>query len=93
MPRVLIHCEKGYSSSPMVLIAYLMRRRKEGLDKVVQDVRGKRRMKPNANFMEQLRVWENVEYIRFGKMRRRRCRRRRMLNICEGERRGWTNRG
>ncbi|OBT65939.1 hypothetical protein VE03_03227 [Pseudogymnoascus sp. 23342-1-I1] len=62
MPRVLIHCEKGYSRSPMVLIAYLMRRRREGLDMVVQDVRGKRRMKPNDNFMEQLRVWESVEY-------------------------------
>ncbi|KFZ03863.1 hypothetical protein V502_10601 [Pseudogymnoascus sp. VKM F-4520 (FW-2644)] len=61
-PHVLVHCEKGYSRSPMVLIAYLMRRRREGLDKVVQDVRGKRRMKPNPNFMEQLRVWESVEY-------------------------------
>lgn len=61
-PHVLVHCEKGYSRSPMVLIAYLMRRRREGLDKVVQDVRGKRRMKPNPNFMEQLRVWETVEY-------------------------------
>lgn len=29
---------------------------------MVQDVRGKRRMKPNANFMEQLGAWESVEY-------------------------------
>ncbi|OBT48254.1 hypothetical protein VE00_00980 [Pseudogymnoascus sp. WSF 3629] len=61
-PRVLVHCEKGYSRSPMVLIAYLMRKRREGLEKVVQDVKGKRKMKQNPNFMEQLRVWESVEY-------------------------------
>jgi hypothetical protein len=61
-PRVLVYREKGYSRSPMVLIAYLMRKRREGLEKVVQDVKGKRKMKQNPNFMKQLRVWETVEY-------------------------------
>ena len=60
--RVLVHCEKGFSRSPMVLIAYLMRQRRAPLDEVLKEVRGKRRVRPNGSFMEQLRVWEETGY-------------------------------
>lgn len=60
--RVLVCCEKGFSRSPMIFIAYLMRQRRAPLDEVLKEVRGKRRVRPNGNFMEQLRVWEETGY-------------------------------
>ncbi|KAH7163330.1 protein-tyrosine phosphatase-like protein [Dactylonectria estremocensis] len=60
--NVLIHCHLGVSRSATVAIAYLMRKRHEGLDSVYPDVRQRRRVKPRDNFIDQLRVWEAVGY-------------------------------
>lgn len=60
-PNVLIHCRLGISRSATVAIAYLMRRRNQGLDVVYASVRQRRRVvRPRDNFLEQLRVWEAV---------------------------------
>lgn len=40
-------------SSPVVVIAYLMRK---------HEVKGKRKIRPSENFLDQLRAWEAVEY-------------------------------
>lgn len=60
--NVLIHCQLGVSRSATVAIAYLMRKRHEGLDSVYPEVRQRRKVKPRDNFIDQLRVWEAVHY-------------------------------
>ncbi|KAH8736927.1 protein-tyrosine phosphatase-like protein [Ilyonectria robusta] len=60
--NVLIHCQLGVSRSATVAIAYLMRKRREGLDSVYPEVRQRRKVKPRDNFIDQLRVWEAVRY-------------------------------
>lgn len=60
--NVLIHCQLGMSRSATVAIAYLMRKRHEGLDSVYPEVRQRRKVKPRDNFIDQLRVWEAVGY-------------------------------
>jgi len=59
---VLVHCTVGVSRSPTAVIAYLMRKRRESLESVLRSVRQKRKVKPSENFMDQLRVWEEVGY-------------------------------
>lgn len=61
-PRVLVHCTVGASRSQMVVIAYLMWKRRKKLDAVLEAVKSKREIKPNPNFIEQLKVWEEVGY-------------------------------
>lgn len=61
--RVLVHCIAGVSRSPTVAVAYLMRKWRKGLDKTLKYVMGKRKeVWPSPNFIEQLRVWEEVTY-------------------------------
>lgn len=60
--NVLVHCERGVSRSPTAVIAYLMRKHRKSRDTVLAEVRAKRRIKPSRNFMNQLEVWEQVEY-------------------------------
>ncbi|KAK4183294.1 protein-tyrosine phosphatase-like protein [Podospora australis] len=62
--KVLVHCSMGVSRSGAVVVAYLMRKYpKKGLKKVLREVRRKRRaVDPSANFMEQLRVWQEIGY-------------------------------
>lgn len=60
--KVLIHCERGYSCSLTVLMAYLMRKKGLPLDTVMEQVKSKRDVGPNPNFMDQLKVWEKVGY-------------------------------
>jgi len=61
--KVLVHCSQGVSRSPTVVVAYLMRTQKRGLKEVLGEVRMKRReVDPSDNFMEQLRIWDEVGY-------------------------------
>jgi dual specificity phosphatase 12 len=60
--NVLIHCRLGMSRSASVAIAYLMRQRQLSLDVIIAEVRARRKVKPRGNFMDQLQVWQAVEY-------------------------------
>jgi dual specificity phosphatase 12 len=65
--RVLVHCIAGVSRSPTVVVAYLMRKWRKDLSKTIKYVMGKRNeVWPSPNFMEQLRVWEEVGYEVWG---------------------------
>ncbi|KAK2848547.1 hypothetical protein FQN49_005614 [Arthroderma sp. PD_2] len=59
---MLVHCERGISRAPTMVIAYLMRKYGKSRDAVLADVKAKRKIKPNSGFMDQLEVWEQVEY-------------------------------
>ncbi|KAE8348557.1 dual specificity phosphatase [Aspergillus coremiiformis] len=59
---VLIHCEMGISRSATVLIAYLMRKHRTTLQETLELVKQKRKVKPNPNFMDQLKIWGQLEY-------------------------------
>lgn len=61
--RVLVHCELGISRSSTLIVAYLMRTLHKSRDDVLAQLRLKwSRAKPNANFMAQLAIWEQVGY-------------------------------
>ncbi|CAH0023936.1 unnamed protein product [Clonostachys rhizophaga] len=62
LPQVLIHCQMGVSRSATVMIAYLMKKRGDSMEQVLRDVRRKRNINPNVNFLEQLKVWEDTNY-------------------------------
>ena len=59
---VFVHCWHGISRSTTLVIAYLMRRRRQSLGKVLAYVKSKRRVQPNANFLAQLRSWGEMKY-------------------------------
>lgn len=61
-PRVLVHCQMGILRSPTVVIAYLVRKTGRLLDEIVEVVKLKRKIKASPNFMEQLKVWAEVQY-------------------------------
>ncbi|KAK0713706.1 protein-tyrosine phosphatase-like protein, partial [Lasiosphaeria miniovina] len=61
--RVLVHCSEGVSRSPTVVVAYLMRKHRSTVAAVLRDVRRRRRVvDPNRNFLEQLHLWEELQY-------------------------------
>ncbi|KAL1849045.1 hypothetical protein Plec18170_007704 [Paecilomyces lecythidis] len=59
---LLVHCDMGISRSPTVIIAYLMRKYGVTLDDALKFVQSKQKVKPSANFIRQLQVWEQVGY-------------------------------
>lgn len=62
-PHVLVHCHQGISRSGTVVVAYLMRRDHKDLQDALAEVRSRRRwVKPSDNFMNQLRIWQEVRY-------------------------------
>ena len=60
--NVLVHCREGVSRSASIVIAYLMRKHNMSLDDALTEVKGKRKVRPSPNFIDQLRVWEAVGY-------------------------------
>jgi dual specificity phosphatase 12 len=60
--NVLVHCDQGVSRSATAVVAYLMRKHHATLSDALTMVQKKRKVKPNPNFMDQLQVWEQVEY-------------------------------
>ncbi|CAM1508044.1 Fc.00g048920.m01.CDS01 [Cosmosporella sp. VM-42] len=60
--NVLVHCQQGVSRSAAVVVAYLMRKHHEGVGSVLRSVGEHRKIEPNENFLDQLRVWQDVEY-------------------------------
>lgn len=61
-PNVLIHCRLGMSRSASVAIAYLMRQRQQSLDVILPEVKTRRHVRPRENFIDQLDIWQAVEY-------------------------------
>lgn len=57
---VLVHCDRGVSRSATVVIAYLMKAHHYDLATALAFVKGKRKIRPNDNFKEQLEVWGAV---------------------------------
>jgi len=58
----VVHCEYGVSRSPTILIAYLMWKRGLKFEDALAMVKGKRKVRPSANFTKQLHIWEQVGY-------------------------------
>lgn len=57
----LVHCKMGISRSAATVIAFLMKKNKWNLNEAFECVRKKRTcVRPNAGFMEQLRVYEGI---------------------------------
>ena len=52
----------GVSRSATAVIAYLMRKHQKPMEDVLPAVKEKRKIRPNPNFVEQLRVWGAVGY-------------------------------
>lgn len=61
--NVLVHCTHGISRSAAAVIAYIMRKQKRDFASVLDEVRANRqRVRPSANFVAQLEVWEQLRY-------------------------------
>ena len=61
--NVIVYCMLGISVAPTMVAAFLMRKLQKSRDEVLADVKAKwPRADPNANFLEQLEIWEQVEY-------------------------------
>jgi dual specificity phosphatase 12 len=61
--NTLVHYSHGISRSATAVIAYLMRKYRKDLGSVLDQVRARRPLvKPSANFMVQLEIWEQLEY-------------------------------
>lgn len=59
---ILIHCDLGVSRSPTIIIAYLMRKYGMKLEQTRAFVQLKQKVKPSANFIRQLQIWEALDY-------------------------------
>lgn len=60
--RILIHCLQGCSRSTTIAAAYLMKRHKLTADQAVYAIRRKHpSAEPNASFLEQLRIYDEIK--------------------------------
>lgn len=59
---ILVHCDWGVLRSSTIVIAYLMRKHRMSLSDALAMVKGKRRVRPNLNFIMQLEVWQDTGY-------------------------------
>ncbi|RAL02510.1 dual specificity protein phosphatase family protein [Aspergillus ibericus CBS 121593] len=64
--NVLVHCDLGRSRSPTIIIAYLMRKFRIGVDEALRFVQAKQKIKPKEGFLRQLKVWEDTGYQIWG---------------------------
>ena len=59
--KVFVHCAAGMSRSPTIVIAYIMWKKQIYLNDAIKFVREKRPLiSPNANFMNQLKIFEEL---------------------------------
>ncbi|KAJ3443841.1 map kinase phosphatase with leucine-rich repeats protein [Anaeramoeba flamelloides] len=60
---VFVHCSAGVSRSATAIISYLMKKEEISYEKAEQMVSSKRRqIAPNVAFVEQLKLWEQLNY-------------------------------
>lgn len=60
--RILIHCHAGQSRSAAVLAAYLMQQESITVRTALDQIKRVRRVQPNDNFMNQLRLYSDCDY-------------------------------
>lgn len=65
--NALVHCDLGYSRAPAIIIGWLMRKYKIGAEQALARVNAKsrRRFILSENFMDQLRLWGELNYEPF----------------------------
>jgi predicted protein tyrosine phosphatase len=56
---VSIHCNKGISRAPTILLCYMMKYCRMRLEQAINYLNSKRQIKPNANFIKFLIIYEN----------------------------------
>eukprot|EP00043_Microstomoeca_roanoka_P014174 m.139568 g.139568 ORF g.139568 m.139568 type:complete len:173 (-) comp15951_c0_seq2:1534-2052(-) len=58
---VLVHCMEGFSRSPTIAAAYLIKYQQLTTEKALEHIRSKREVFPNAGFLRQLLEWEKMQ--------------------------------
>mgnify|MGYP002880462897 CR=1 FL=1 len=56
--KILVHCMEGFSRSPSIAAAYLIKYHGMSAHSALQQIRSKREVFPNPGFLKQLIAWE-----------------------------------